>query len=61
MLDGGHLFFYTIEAVRRADQRAALEWAFRGGLAVILALLVFTTFNDLGSLGLWDRLERLIG
>ena len=39
----------------------ALDWAFRGGLAVILALLVFTTVNDLASLGLWDRLERLIG
>ena len=39
----------------------ALDWAFRGGLAVILALVVFVTVNDLGSLGLWDRLQRLIG
>ena len=34
---------------------------FRGGLAVILALVAFTTVNDLGSIGLWDRLQRLIG
>jgi regulator of sigma E protease len=62
MLDGGHLFFYTIEAIRRRPLSAkALDWAFRGGLAVILALVVFTTMNDLGSLGLWDRLQRLIG
>ncbi|HEX6604967.1 MAG TPA: RIP metalloprotease RseP [Sphingomicrobium sp.] len=62
MLDGGHLFFYTVEAVRRRPVSAkTLDWAFRGGLAVILALLVFTTINDLGSLGLWDRLQRLIG
>ncbi|MFL6830838.1 MAG: M50 family metallopeptidase [Sphingomicrobium sp.] len=62
MLDGGHLFFYAVEAVRRRPISArALDWAFRGGLAVILALLVFTTVNDLGSLGLWDRLQRLIG
>jgi regulator of sigma E protease len=62
MLDGGHLFFYGVEAVRRRPLSAtALEWAFRGGLAVILALVVFTTLNDLGSLGLWDRLQRLIG
>jgi regulator of sigma E protease len=62
MLDGGHLFFYTIEAIRRRPLSAkALDWAFRGGLAVILALLIFTTLNDLGSLGLWDRLQRLIG
>ncbi len=62
MLDGGHLFFYAVEAVRRRPLSAqALEWAFRGGLAIILALVVFTTINDLGSLGLWDRLQRLIG
>jgi regulator of sigma E protease len=62
MLDGGHLFFYAVEAVRRRPLSArALDWAFRGGLAIILALVVFTTINDLGSLGLWDRLQRLIG
>jgi regulator of sigma E protease len=62
MLDGGHLFFYAVEAVRRRPLSAqALEWAFRGGLAVILTLVVFTTINDLGSIGLWDRLQRLIG
>ena len=49
MLDGGHLFFYTVEAVRRRPLSArALDWAFRGGLAVILALVAFTTINDLG-------------
>ena len=43
MLDGGHLFFYAVEAVRRRPLSAqALEWAFRGGLALILALVVFT-------------------
>jgi regulator of sigma E protease len=62
MLDGGHLFFYAVEAVRRRPLSAtALEWAFRGGLALILALVLFTTINDLGSIGLWDRLQRLIG
>jgi regulator of sigma E protease len=62
MLDGGHLFFYAIEAVRRRPLSAkALDWAFRGGLAIILALVLFTTINDLGSIGLWDRLQRLIG
>ena len=62
MLDGGHLLFYTVEAARRRPvSPEAQEWAFRGGLALILALLVFTTINDLGSIGLWDRLQRLIG
>ena len=62
MLDGGHLLFYSIEAVRRRPVSVeAQDWAFRGGLALLLALLLFTTFNDLGSFGLWDRLGRLIG
>ncbi|MGZ2411375.1 regulator of sigma E protease [Sphingomonas sp. F9_3S_D5_B_2] len=61
MLDGGHLFFYVVEAVRRRPVSArAMDWAFRGGLAVILALLVFATVNDLGSIGVWNGLERLI-
>jgi regulator of sigma E protease len=62
MLDGGHLVLYTIEAVRRRPlSEQALEWTFRGGLALILALVVFTTVNDLGSIGLWESLQRLIG
>ena len=62
MLDGGHLLFYSIEAVRRRPVSAeAQEWAFRGGLALVLTLVLVTTFNDLGSFGLWERLGRLIG
>ena len=62
MLDGGHLLFYSVEAVRRRPVSVrAQEWAFRGGLALLLALLLFTTVNDLGSFGLWERLGRLIG
>ena len=62
MLDGGHLLFYLIEAARRKPvSERAQEWAFRGGLALILALLMFTTFNDLGSFGVWARLGRLTG
>ncbi len=62
MLDGGHLLFYAAEAVRRRPVSVrAQEWAFRGGLALLLALLVFTTLNDLSSFGLWERLGRLIG
>lgn len=62
VLDGGHLFFYVLEAVRRRPVSVRIqEWAFRGGLALILALLLSVTVNDLGSLGLWDRIGRLIG
>jgi regulator of sigma E protease len=54
MLDGGHLLFYGIEGIRRKPLRAeAQEWAFRTGLFVLLALMIFITFNDLASFGLF--------
>ena len=62
MLDGGHLVLYSVEAVRRRPLgERAQEWMFRGGFAALLTLILFTTVNDLGSFGLWDRLSRLIG
>jgi regulator of sigma E protease len=62
ILDGGHLLFYAIEGVRRRPVEAHVqEWAFRGGLAAILALMLMVTFNDLGSFGLWKNLAGLIG
>jgi regulator of sigma E protease len=50
MLDGGHLVFYAIEAVRGRPLGArAQEWGFRVGLALVLALFLFATRNDLMS------------
>jgi regulator of sigma E protease len=50
-LDGGHLAFYAVEAIRRrpASPRSQ-EWAFRTGMAFVLALLLFVTINDIASL-----------
>lgn len=62
MLDGGHLLFYSYEAIRRRPVPAqAQEWAFRVGFVAIITLMVVVTFNDLGSFGLWDRISDLIG
>ncbi len=62
LLDGGHLLFYAIEGVRRKPLKPeAQEWAFRTGLAVLLALMIFVTFNDLASFGLFTKLGGLIG
>jgi regulator of sigma E protease len=62
MLDGGHLLFYAIEAVRRRPvSPMAQEWAFRAGFAAIVVLMITVTFNDLSSFGLWQRLAGLIG
>ena len=62
LLDGGHLFFYLIEGIRRRPLPAqAQEWAFRSGLALLLGFMLFVTINDLGSFGLWTKLHGLIG
>lgn len=48
LLDGGHLLFYLIEAVRgRPLSERAQEMGFRIGLAFVLMLMVFATFNDI--------------
>ena len=47
MLDGGHLMYYLIEAVRgRPLSMRVQEAGFRFGFALVLALMVFTLFND---------------
>jgi regulator of sigma E protease len=62
LLDGGHLLFYTIEGVRRKPLKPETqEWAFRTGLAALLVLMIFVTFNDLASFGLFRGLGGLIG
>jgi len=48
MLDGGHLLFYAVEALRgRPLGERAQEYGFRIGLALVLSLMVFVTWNDL--------------
>jgi regulator of sigma E protease len=48
LLDGGHLLFYAIEAVRgRPLSDRVQEYGFRFGLAVVLLLMLFATYNDL--------------
>ena len=54
LLDGGHLMFYAVEAVRRRPlSERSQEIGFRIGLAVVLSLMVFATFNDLPILKRW--------
>ena len=48
LLDGGHLLFYAIEAIRgRPLSDRAQEVGFRIGLAIVLLLMIFATFNDI--------------
>lgn len=51
VLDGGHLMFYAVEAVRgKPLGPQAQDIAFRIGFAMVLMLMVFATWNDISSL-----------
>ncbi|HWA49908.1 MAG TPA: RIP metalloprotease RseP [Dongiaceae bacterium] len=48
LLDGGHLVYYAIEAIRgRPLGERMQEWGFRIGIAFVLGLMLFATWNDL--------------
>ena len=55
LLDGGHLLFYAIEAIRgKPLSERAQEMGFRIGLAIVVMLMIFVTYNDiLHVLGQW--------
>jgi regulator of sigma E protease len=58
MLDGGHLAFYAYEAVARRPLSANIQAAsYRVGLALVLGLMLFATWNDLQRL----RAFRFLG
>lgn len=61
LLDGGHLLFYAFEAVRgKPLPPRAQEYGFRIGLALVLTLMVFATWNDLVQLRVVDFVKGLI-
>lgn len=60
MLDGGHLLYYGIEALRgRPLGERAQEYGFRIGLALVLSLMLFVTVNDLIQLKVFDFIRGL--
>ena len=62
MLDGGHLFLYAVEALRRQPLGPKTqEWAFMSGFAALMSLMVILTWNDLGSVGVFERLAGWLG
>lgn len=51
MLDGGHLLLYSIEAVAgKPLGPKAQEWSFRLGFSLVIMLMAFGMWNDLGRL-----------
>ncbi len=61
LLDGGHLMFYAVEAIRgRPLGERAQEYGFRIGLALVLTLMLFATWNDLVHLQVVDFIRDFI-
>lgn len=51
ILDGGHFFYYVIEAIKGKPLPEKIQqYGFQFGLAVVLTLMLFTTYNDIYSL-----------
>jgi len=60
VLDGGHLLFYAYEAIARHPLNARVQAVgYRIGLALLLSLMVFATWNDLQQLQLFHFLGGL--
>jgi regulator of sigma E protease len=61
MLDGGHLLFYAIEAVRgKPLGERAQEYGFRIGFACVIALMLFATWNDLVHFRVVDFVRQIV-
>jgi regulator of sigma E protease len=60
VLDGGHLMFYAYEAVARRPLAAKVQAAgYRVGLALVLGLMLFATWNDLQRLRVFNLFDGL--
>ena len=60
LLDGGHLAFYVIEAIRgKPLGMKAQEYGFRLGLIFVIALFLFVTWNDLVHLKFFEFISSL--
>lgn len=57
VLDGGHLLFYAYEAAARRPLAAKVQAVgYRAGLALVLGLMLFATWNDLQRMQLFSFL-----
>jgi regulator of sigma E protease len=60
VLDGGHLLSFAYEAIARRPPAAAVQAAgYRAGLALLIGLMLFATWNDLGRLKVFHFIGSL--
>ncbi len=59
-LDGGHILFTLIEAIRRRPVKDIYrQWTATAGLALILALFLIVTYEDVARLAIFDHLKNI--
>ncbi len=59
VLDGGHLVWLTVEAIRRKPlPRAAVETAHRIGFSLLITLMIIATYNDVSNL--WGEITGFL-
>lgn len=62
MLDGGHLFFFVIEAILgRPLSLRKREMAQQFGLVFLILIIVLALYNDLGRIGVFTWIRKAIG
>ena len=61
VLDGGHLMFYALEAIfRRPVPEKVQEYMIKIGFGAVMALVVFSTWNDINNLKIFSALKQLV-
>lgn len=62
MLDGGHIVFYIIEIIRgRPLPEKAQEFAYKIGGLMVLSLILYSTWNDLSRLKVFQYIQSFFG
>ncbi len=61
LLDGGHLLFYLLEAVKgRPINENIMEFSSRAGFVFIISLMLFFTWNDIVQLQVFDAIRGFL-
>lgn len=61
MLDGGHLMFYAMEAIRgKPVSLKVQEFSMIVGMTLVIGLMIFLTWNDLNSFKVMESINRLL-
>ncbi len=60
LLDGGHLFFYAIEAIKGGPvNESIMEFTSKVGFFFIISMMLFFTWNDINQLQIFNYVKGL--